>query len=93
MCAPAHTRAAAAHTTQARSWAGDFASLAANDYVDAPGKHRAPAVLTARARGAQCFDFNYYMKANGDVRAMWDDVRAMWRHWVYYGQFEYRPHK
>lgn len=70
-----------------------FTSIATNEFVDELHRFKAPLVLAARARGAGCFDFNFYAKENADLRHLWGDVRGLWRHWVYYGQFDLRPHK
>lgn len=95
MCSSMSTTCAVTHL-QARSRAsGVNTSLAitSNEYSDQLHKFKAPAVLQARARGAGCFDFTFYAKENADLRALWRDPLGLWRHWVYYGQFDYRPHK
>lgn len=82
---------------QASSWqqglGANFSSVLSNEYLDDLDKFKAGPILVARARGANCFDFTYYAKANPDLKPLWTDVKALWRHWVYHGQFDYRPHK
>lgn len=76
---------------QSSAWPpGDFSALAANEFVDARAKFRAPHVLVARARGARCFDFDAYMKANPDLKHLWGNITGLWYHFVYTGQFEPR---
>lgn len=70
-----------------------YGSLSSNEYIDQFPKHKTAPVLMARARNANCFDFTYYAKENPDLKPMWGDIKGLWRHWVYYGQFDYRPHK
>ncbi|KAF8068311.1 UVR8 [Scenedesmus sp. PABB004] len=71
----------------------NFSALSRNEYLDQLHRHKAPRVLEARARGAGCFDFDYYAKENPDLRALWGDATGLWRHYVYYGQFAARPHR
>lgn len=78
---------------QSSTWQSQYNSLGSNEYVDDLSKYKAAPVLIARARNANCFDFTFYAKENPDLKPMWGDIKGLWRHWVYYGQFDYRPHK
>eukprot|EP00879_Flechtneria_rotunda_P012042 GHRR01012577.1.p1 GENE.GHRR01012577.1~~GHRR01012577.1.p1 ORF type:complete len:347 (+),score=93.53 GHRR01012577.1:547-1587(+) len=78
---------------QATSWTGNFSSLSTNEYLDELHKIKTPRVLEARARGSHCFDFDYYMRENPDLKPIWGNLQALWRHYVYYGQFDARPHR
>jgi len=49
-----------------------------------------------RATGAQCFDAAYYAEENADLADEDRDLGpehpgALWRHFLYHGQFDYRP--
>eukprot|EP00955_Chlamydomonas_euryale_P061361 358009-Chlamydomonas_euryale.AAC.4 len=56
-----------------------------------------PRVLAAKARGHACFDFDLYVAANDDLAAAAPGTgwtrSALWKHFVYFGQFEARPHR
>jgi hypothetical protein len=78
---------------QARTWSGNYSSISSNEYIDDLPKYKAGPVLMARARNARCFDFTFYAKENPDLKPIWGDIQGLWRHWVYYGQFDYRPHR
>eukprot|EP00878_Enallax_costatus_P024831 GHUV01026523.1.p1 GENE.GHUV01026523.1~~GHUV01026523.1.p1 ORF type:complete len:299 (+),score=79.13 GHUV01026523.1:220-1116(+) len=79
---------------QSATWpAGNFSAISSNEYLDDLYKFKTPRVLEARARGSRCFGFDYYMRTNPDLKPLWGDLQALWRHYVYYGQFDARPHK
>jgi hypothetical protein len=77
-------------------------SLAANAYASELPRFRAPRVLEARARGGACFDADAYARWNGDLKPLAEAASAaagakaaeearhsaLWRHYVYFGQFE-----
>jgi hypothetical protein len=65
--------------------------LAANEYLSDLARFKTPHVLEARARGAKCFDFDHYASHNPDLSPIAANQLALWRHFVYYGQFESRP--
>ncbi|MEW5312893.1 MAG: hypothetical protein WDW38_004491 [Sanguina aurantia] len=66
--------------------------LATSEYADKPDKFKAPKVLEAKARGSACFDFTFYRAHNLDLFVLKSD-KACWKHFVYFGQFEFRPHR
>lgn len=79
---------------QSAAWPPDnFSSLSTNEYLDDLHRFKAPRVLQARARGFRCFDFDHYMRLNPDLKSMRGNLQALWRHYVYYGQFDARPHR
>ncbi|WIA10790.1 hypothetical protein OEZ85_010958 [Tetradesmus obliquus] len=78
---------------QSAAWPGNFSALSSNEYLDQLPKFKTPRVLEARARSSRCFDFDYYMKENPDLKHIWGNITLLWRHFVYYGQFDARPHK
>lgn len=78
---------------QSGVWLGDYQNITSNEHIDDLFKHKTPRILIARARSANCFDFSFYAKENPDLKPLWGDIKGLWRHWVYYGQFDYRPHK
>eukprot|EP00775_Hariotina_reticulata_P012780 gene12780-12909_t len=78
---------------QSASWPGSFNATSSNEYLDELYKFKTPRVLESRARGSACFDFDFYLKQNPDLKPLWGKPLAIWRHFVYYGQFDARPHK
>ncbi|KIY94228.1 Fatty acyl-CoA reductase 1 [Monoraphidium neglectum] len=68
------------------------AALAANEYAEDPARFKAPRVLEMRARGGRCFDFDYYVEENPDLKVLGSGKEDLWRHFVYTGQFEARMH-
>jgi len=84
---------AVAAPLQSTSWPGTFNATSSNEYLDEIYKFKTPRVLEARARGSACFDFDFYLKQNPDLKPLWGKPLAIWRHFVYYGQFDARPHK
>lgn len=66
---------------------------ASNEAAASPGRFRAPRVLEMRARGGKCFDFEYYVKENPDLKVLGSKQEDLWRHFVYTGQFEAREHR
>lgn len=72
---------------------GNYTYLTGNDYLEHLSRYKTPKVLELRARGGRCFDFEYYRGANPDLQYVGTSKEALWRHYVYYGQFEIRDHK
>lgn len=68
------------------------ASLESNQYLAELPRFKTPRVLEMRARGGRCFDFDYYLSANPELLGVVGESKEeVWRHFVYYGQFEARP--
>lgn len=65
------------------------ANALANYYVNHQPQLRTPKVLEAIAHGQACFDVAYYLARNPDLAPLGSD-KSLWRHYVYYGQFEPR---
>ncbi|MEW5303409.1 MAG: hypothetical protein WDW36_006105 [Sanguina aurantia] len=63
-----------------------------NDYLRNANKHRVPKILEKIAHGQECFDAAYYLLKNADL-AMFDTDLDLWKHFVYFGQFEPRQHR
>lgn len=66
--------------------------LSTNEYITQEAKFKTPRILEARARGNMCFDFDFYTKHNPELQVL-TTHEALWKHYVYYGQFEERPHR
>jgi hypothetical protein len=66
-------------------------ALAANSRTSSQGHARLKAtrVLEAEARGSACFDAQHYKSGHPDLQAVADDSE-LWRHYMYFGQFEGR---
>lgn len=69
------------------------AALSRNEAVTDRAKFRVPRVLEMRARGARCFDFDFYTENNPDLAVLGTGKEDIWRHFVYNGQFEARRHR
>jgi hypothetical protein len=44
-------------------------------------------------RGPACFDFDYYVENNSDIKDIAQDELSMWEHFVLVGQFHARKHR
>ena len=55
-------------------------------------RFKIPRVLEAKARGQACFDFTFYTGHNKDLQQV-NSTAALWKHYVYFGQFESRPYR
>ena len=78
---------------QANPPSSNLSRLVSNEYVEQEWALKAPQVLAAKARGAACFDFDYYRSSSGEDLHALPTRRALWKHFVYYGQFEGRPYR
>lgn len=74
----------------AASTAPNGATLASNDYLARLAQHKTPRILAMRAHGAACFDAPFYLAANPHLASSYPSNEALWRHFIFYGQFEYR---
>lgn len=65
-----------------------------NEYLSDVPRFKIPKVLEAKARGPSCFDFEFYVDSNPDLGAARVQSRgALWKHYVYFGQFEARRYR
>ena len=61
-----------------------------NEFVAHINDIRAPLISSLRARGAHCWDADFYMDQYPDLRASGMAADEAWEHFVNYGQFEDR---
>ncbi|GAX76065.1 hypothetical protein CEUSTIGMA_g3508.t1 [Chlamydomonas eustigma] len=66
--------------------------ITSNEYMSDTPRFKIPRVLEAKARGPSCFDFDFYSEHNSDLRNV-NSNSSLWRHYVYFGQFESRPYR
>lgn len=66
--------------------------ISSNEYIEHQPRYKIGKVLVAKARGSSCFDFPYYSENNADLQILHTN-QSLWKHFVYYGQFESRPHR
>lgn len=50
-------------------------------------------VLIAKTKGIDCFDWDYYIEKNGDLKATGLPREKLWDHFLSKGMLEYREHK
>ncbi|KAF6262624.1 hypothetical protein COO60DRAFT_600618 [Scenedesmus sp. NREL 46B-D3] len=88
-------------------WTADVAAAAAglqhnltarvsdNAYAAEKGRYKLPRILTSMVRGIKCFDVPFFLLHNRDVfkdaPMTTRTAQAVWRFFVYLGQFEDRP--
>lgn len=69
-------------------------SVVGNQYLDETPRFKLPKILEKLTQGSQCFDFDFYLDQNDDVRkSVQQDgstLQDVWEFFVYYGQFEPR---
>lgn len=70
---------------------GNATLVSSNEYVTNQAKFKMPKILEAKARGSTCFDFDFYIQHNADLGVL-KTHEALWKHYIYFGQFEARPH-
>lgn len=68
---------------------GEVGAVNTNDYKDKRSFYRLSKMLSMWRRGPRCFDFPFYTSRSKDLPPLPND--ALWRHFVYDGQFEGRP--
>ncbi len=71
------------------------ALICSNAYLSDTPRFKIPRVLEAKARGPSCFDFEFYQSHNKDLAGDEEvnSTSALWKHYVYFGQFESRPYR
>ena len=72
-------------------WPSMISFPSCDRYLADTPRFKIPRVLEAKARGHACFDFDFYLKGNRDLQSVENNTEALWRHYVYFGQFESRP--
>jgi len=71
-------------------YSGSKSLITSNEYLSDTPRFKIPRVLEAKARGPECFDFEFYKSQNRDLLTV-NKTTALWLHYVYFGQFESRP--
>ena len=66
-----------------------------NVWKDDPlgGGIKLPKMAYLRYRGNSCFDWQYYMSSNSDLKGAFATVTDAWEHFVNLGAFEGRLHR
>lgn len=66
-----------------------------NVWKDDPlgGGYKLPKMAYLRYRGNSCFDWQYYMSSNSDLKGAFASVTDAWEHFVTLGAFEGRLHR
>ncbi|KAI8473473.1 MAG: hypothetical protein J3K34DRAFT_518952 [Monoraphidium minutum] len=77
----------------AREGVNVSARIAGNDYKQSAARFKLPRVLTALVRGMSCFDVDFFVARNADVRSQSQYPHVVWRFFVYMGQFEDRAYR
>jgi hypothetical protein len=86
----AHAAAPPPPSAQDNPPAHNATAVAANKHTASQAAmNKAIRVLEAEARGSACFDAQQYKGSHPDLQALAGD-KELWRHWVYFGQFEGR---
>ena len=61
-----------------------------NELTDRLVLDRAQQIGSLRAQGPACWDAEFYLAHNPDVKAAHKSVESAWEHYVVHGQFENR---
>ncbi|KIY98294.1 hypothetical protein MNEG_9668 [Monoraphidium neglectum] len=64
-----------------------------NEYKNGSARFKLSRVLTALVRGMKCFDVDFFVARNADVRSQSQHPHVVWRFFVYVGQFEDRAYR
>eukprot|EP00195_Chlamydomonas_chlamydogama_P010072 CAMPEP_0202914022 /NCGR_PEP_ID=MMETSP1392-20130828/62019_1 /ASSEMBLY_ACC=CAM_ASM_000868 /TAXON_ID=225041 /ORGANISM="Chlamydomonas chlamydogama, Strain SAG 11-48b" /LENGTH=431 /DNA_ID=CAMNT_0049605511 /DNA_START=282 /DNA_END=1577 /DNA_ORIENTATION=- len=91
---PSSTSDTNSTSSQHQGHAAGYDLVLSNEYLEDMPRFKIPKILEAKVRGSTCFDFSFYLQHNTDLaQAAVNDSEALWRHFVYFGQFEARPHR
>lgn len=66
---------------------------AGNQYKKEMPRYKLPHILSGLVRGLKCFDVDYFISRNPDMRPHAANPNVIWRFFVYMGQFEDRAYR
>lgn len=63
-------------------------SIERNAWITKHWTYKRDKLVTMNSRGPECFDFDYYVQRNPELKRMQGDDMALWEHFLLLGQFQ-----
>lgn len=64
-----------------------------NAWISKHWTYKRDKLVTMNSRGPECFDFEYYVQQNPDLKRMKGDDMALWEHFLLLGQFQAKKYR